>query len=103
MKVAARDLGGSFDQGGLFLAYQPKMNASDGRILGLETIVRWLKPNGATMDAADFFPLAGRYGPIGRWVMLTAFSQLKRWRDDGGAEWSLSINTSSDSFARPLA
>ncbi len=38
--------------------YQPKVDASSGKIKGFEALVRWIKPDGSIVPPAQFIPLA---------------------------------------------
>jgi EAL domain-containing protein (putative c-di-GMP-specific phosphodiesterase class I) len=51
----------------------------------------------------DFIPVAeatGQILPIGEWVLRTACSQMKAWRDEGLPNAQIAVNVSSKQFAQ---
>jgi diguanylate cyclase (GGDEF)-like protein len=70
----------------LVLHYQPKVSLADGRLSGVEALVRWEHPQRGVLPPDEFLPLAERTGLIGdltRWVLRTALSRCRAWRDEG--------------------
>jgi diguanylate cyclase (GGDEF)-like protein/PAS domain S-box-containing protein len=87
----------------LFLQYQPQISLSDGRIVGVEALLRWQHPEIGLVSPDKFIPLAeqsGLIGPIGKWVMHTACSQAKAWQDQGLERIRMSVNLSGRQLAR---
>jgi diguanylate cyclase (GGDEF)-like protein/PAS domain S-box-containing protein len=79
------------------LYYQPQFALREGRISGLEALVRWEHPQRGQIKPDAFVPLAKETGmivEIDRWVMRTAMRQVLRWRDDGRDPGLLSLNLS---------
>ncbi len=72
------------------------------RILGAETLIRWLHPERGSIPPAEFIPLAEETGlilPIGQWVIETACSQLKTWQQNAKTcDLTLSVNVSAKQF-----
>ena len=67
--------------GQLFLDYQPQVNAKDGRITGVEALVRWRHPRRGILTPHNFLPVAessGQMGALGQWVLLEACRQGRR-------------------------
>jgi diguanylate cyclase (GGDEF)-like protein len=83
--------------------YQPLIDIADGRITGLEALVRWRdRDSGELISPNDFIPLAEETGliiPIGEWVMNEACSQLRKWMDKGIRPVQVSVNASSIQLA----
>jgi diguanylate cyclase (GGDEF)-like protein len=70
----------------LLLHYQPKVAVGDGRVTGVEALVRWEHPQRGLLGPGDFVPLAERTGAIAdltRWVLDAALAQCAAWRASG--------------------
>jgi diguanylate cyclase (GGDEF)-like protein/PAS domain S-box-containing protein len=78
------------------LHYQPIVDLTDGRMMGVEALVRWHEPDGTMVPPGDFIPLAEELGlieQIGDWVIGETARQQRQWRD-AGLELELSFNLS---------
>ena len=74
----------AIQRGELELYYQPQVELTSGRIVGLEALVRWNHPQRGLIMPMIFIPIAERTGaivPLGRWVFDGACRQFKQWRD----------------------
>jgi len=84
----------------LLLHYQPKVDVKNGRITGVETLMRWRQPDGTVKFPDYFIPLAEETGlikPIGDWVLNEACAQLARWQAQG--VWiQVAVNISAKQF-----
>ena len=92
------DLGRSISRGDLTVHYQPIVQLTTGRIVGVEALVRWRHPTRGLVDPADFIRLAEESGKIvalGRSVLQTATRQVVEWHRLPGLETlALSVNLS---------
>jgi EAL domain-containing protein (putative c-di-GMP-specific phosphodiesterase class I) len=82
------------------LYYQPKLDTTDGHIIGMEALVRWRHPEIGLISPAEFIPLAEESGlivPLGEWVLRAACVQSRLWRDKG-YPLSVSVNLSARQF-----
>ena len=76
-------IGTAIRHGALVLHYQPEVDLRDGRIMGVEALVRWPNPTlgllqpGAFIDVVEATNLAGE---LGRWVLGQACRQLREWQ-----------------------
>ncbi|HEY3437786.1 MAG TPA: EAL domain-containing protein [Actinotalea sp.] len=80
------DLRSAIDVGQLEVAYQPQVDLNDGRIVGVEALVRWEHPTRGTMAPDTFVPLAENSGLIGEitaLVLREALTTLAGWRAVG--------------------
>ena len=81
--------------------YQPQISIRDGRIIGVEALLRWRHPELGDVPPAEFIPVAEDSGmilPIGEWVLHKAVQQLKRWMDSGHAPMVMAVNLSAVQF-----
>ena len=84
----------------LMVYYQPKLDLVSGRIVSMEALVRWLKPDEGIISPAEFIPLAEKTGlilPLGKWVLQTAARQTKKWWD-AGYRLRVAVNLSPRQF-----
>jgi diguanylate cyclase (GGDEF)-like protein/PAS domain S-box-containing protein len=82
--------------------YQPQVDSRTGDVTGMEALIRWQHPQHGMVPPDRFIPVAEETGMIvgiGRWVLLEACRQAKRWHDAG---WMLRIgvNLSARQFQR---
>jgi diguanylate cyclase (GGDEF)-like protein/PAS domain S-box-containing protein len=83
------------------LYYQPQIDLTTGKIVGMEVLIRWEHPEEGMIPPAEFIPLAEETGlilPIGRWVLQTACLQNKAWQEAGLRPVSISVNLSGQQF-----
>ncbi|HBP86953.1 MAG TPA: GGDEF domain-containing response regulator [Nitrospiraceae bacterium] len=94
------DLRHAIEGNQLLLHYQPKVEVKSGRIIGVEALVRWQKPDGTFIFPDQFIPLAEETGliiPLGEWVLKEACAQLARWQAQG--IWiQVAVNVSAKQF-----
>ena len=80
------------------LRYQPQLSC-DGRIIGVEALVRWLHPVRGIVSPAEFIPVAEKNGLIismDNWVLETVCRQLALWASKPVlADLSVAINVSA--------
>jgi diguanylate cyclase (GGDEF)-like protein/PAS domain S-box-containing protein len=87
----------ALDRGEFLLMFQPRMALADGRITGVEALLRWHSSELGDVPPTVFIPLAEESGlilPIGDWVLEQACQTLKRWRAAGLGEISIGVNVS---------
>jgi diguanylate cyclase (GGDEF)-like protein len=79
------DLGEALERGQLALHYQPIIKLDTGAMVGVEALARWEHPSRGFVAPGIFIPIAEQTGliaSIGRWVMIEACQQVKRWQLD---------------------
>ncbi|HXG57881.1 MAG TPA: EAL domain-containing protein [Thermoanaerobaculia bacterium] len=85
----------------LMLYYQPQVSLVSGRIIGAEALVRWNDPERGIVEPTAFIPIAEESRlivPIGEWVLWTACTQMRSWRDQGVAPQRVAVNLSARQF-----
>ncbi len=83
------------------LAYQPKVDAVSGRILGAEALLRWSNPALGLVPPDRFIPLAenlGLIGAIGRWVLDEACREAAGWPTFPDRIVHVAVNVSPQQF-----
>ena len=88
------------DHDELRLRYQPIFDMRQGRLIGVEALVRWQHPQRGLLGPDAFLPLVEGNDLIHRvdlWVIGKAFADLAGWRDKG-LELRLSLNVSARSM-----
>ena len=94
----------ALEKGELLLHYQPQIAMADGRVTGLEALVRWRHPERGLVPPNEFIPVAERIGLIrqlGRQVLREACEQARRWLDLGLPAIQLAVNISPLHFRDP--
>jgi len=87
----------------LFLVYQPQLDLSNERVLGIETLVRWRHQDNI-ISPAEFIPLAEQSGlivPIGEWILNQACLFAKKLVELGHNELVIAVNVSPRQFSHP--
>jgi predicted signal transduction protein with EAL and GGDEF domain len=92
----AHALPGAAQRGELHLAYQPIVDAADGRLSGLEALLRWTHPTRGPVSPSVFIPYAERSGQIlelGQWALAQAWRDRRRWQAQR-PDLAVSVNVS---------
>jgi diguanylate cyclase (GGDEF)-like protein len=93
-----RDLRGAAGRGELRAEYQPIVQTTDGRITGVEALLRWDHPTRGVITPLTVIPLAEQSGlitEIGRWVLEQACVDRHRWAGlHNEEELGMSVNVS---------
>ena len=83
------------------LFYQPQVDITTGKMIGVEALIRWKHPKMGMISPIEFIPLAEETGliiPIGNWVLYQACRQNQMWQDAGYEPIPISINVSLRQF-----
>ncbi|MBV9023390.1 MAG: bifunctional diguanylate cyclase/phosphodiesterase [Streptomycetaceae bacterium] len=89
------DLRRALDSGDVTLHYQPKVRF-DGKVTGLEALVRWVHPERGRVNPEEFIAIAETSGlmpQLTEYVLDTALAQVARWRKMG-IEVPVAVNVS---------
>jgi len=85
------------------LHYQPQVDLRTGRIVGMESLLRWNHPELGMIPPGKFISLAEETGlivPIGAWVIRTACAQTQAWQRAGLGRLRVAVNLSARQFAQ---
>jgi diguanylate cyclase (GGDEF)-like protein len=98
--ILERSIRGAHERGELSLEYQPVVQIADGRMTGLEALLRWDHPELGRVPPVDFIPICEEIGYIvelGAWVFDEAAHRLARLRDEvpHTEQLSMAINVSA--------
>jgi EAL domain-containing protein (putative c-di-GMP-specific phosphodiesterase class I)/GGDEF domain-containing protein len=78
----------------LFLTFQPKISFSQGRVTGVEVLLRWQHPEHGVIVPDQFIPIAERTGliiPLTLWVLQQSLLQCRQW-NEMGLDISVAVN-----------
>ena len=87
--------------GELAVYYQPQVDLVNGRVYGMEALLRWRNPELGMVPPATFIPLAeelGLIGPIFEWVLEAACTQNRAWQKAGLPVLTMAVNLSPVQF-----
>lgn len=88
----------------LFIVYQPQINLSSGKVVGVEALIRWRNEDGSFVPPDRFIPLAEASGmivAIGDWVLRMSCHELVRLQALGLTDLRMSVNVSQIQFRHP--
>ena len=85
-----------------FLLHYQAQVTEQGRITGVEALLRWPDPKCGIVSPAEFIPVAEETGlilPIGDWVLESACRQLTQWASQPEmANLTIAVNVSARQF-----
>ncbi len=85
------------------LHYQPQINLADGKVVGVEALIRWRHPEMGVLQPGRFIHIAEDSGlivPIGDWALKHACQQAVAWRNAGLPPIVVAVNLSAVQFKR---
>ena len=99
----ADELRAAIANGDLVNYYQPKVWTATGRVMGVETLVRWRHPADGMVFPDQFIGVAEAHGLIDdltRVVLTGALAQARVWQD-AGLTLIVAVNLSMDNLVSP--
>lgn len=91
----------AFARAEFFLEYQPIFDSFDGRVMAVEALIRWRKPNGEIVPPDLFIPIAEQSRLIvhlGHWVAQQACRDLPLIHAAGMTDVHVHINMAAPEF-----
>ncbi|GAB3552669.1 hypothetical protein GCM10027343_38490 [Noviherbaspirillum agri] len=85
----------------LQLHFQPVVELASGKITKGEALLRWQHPRKGMLLPSEFIALAEESGlihEIGHWVFMQSLAWAKRWSEQTGAPFQVSVNASPIQF-----
>ena len=92
------DLRVAFKEEQFELYYQPQISLSDGKIIGLEALIRWHHPKQGLLTPKSFMSIIEENHMIitlGEWIITTACSQAAKWQQQGIFDGRIAVNISA--------
>ncbi len=86
------------------LVYQPQVSLADGRLRGVEALLRWQHPSVGDVPPGLFLPLleeARLISQLSAWIYQQVAAQRQAWQATFDAELVLSVSLSSSQFNMP--
>ncbi|HKQ24689.1 MAG TPA: PAS domain S-box protein [Burkholderiales bacterium] len=86
------------------LHYQPQADMRNGKLVGMEALIRWQHPERGLVPPLSFIPVAEESGLIdliGRWALKTACEQNREWQVSGLPALKVAVNISTRQFNDP--
>jgi len=94
----------ALEQNEFVLHYQPQVDVKNGRIIGVEALIRWRHQDLGLLAPGHFMPVLEQTGliyPVGEWVLREATQQLRDWRAAGFPASRITVNLSALQFRQP--
>jgi diguanylate cyclase (GGDEF)-like protein/PAS domain S-box-containing protein len=100
------ELARAVEHGEFTVYYQPTVELANGRLAGVEALVRWQHPERGLVPPLDFIPLAEQTGlivPLGRFVLREACRQMSAWHTSypTNPPMTVSVNLSARELDEP--
>lgn len=97
------DIEKALENNEFILHYQPQVDIQNGKIIGVEALIRWNHKEKGMIFPDKFIPIAEETGlitKIGEWVLREACSQVKKWQNINLPLLKISVNLSTQQFLK---
>jgi diguanylate cyclase (GGDEF)-like protein/PAS domain S-box-containing protein len=85
------------------LYYQPKVDLTNGAVIGVEALIRWMHPERGLLPPAEFIAQVENSpldAPLGNWTIAQALRQTHDWQQHG-LPLKVSVNISATHLLQP--
>lgn len=103
-KQLENDLVRAIEKDAFEVHFQPQVSLVDGKIAGVEALLRWPHPERGMIAPADFIPVAEKIGlmaTIGRSGIRKSIAKAAEWYNDGIEFGRLAVNISGAELREP--
>jgi len=86
------------------LHYQPCLELATGKVVGVEALLRWQRPEMGLVMPKDFIALADFTGvllAVGSWALDAACQQAREWQRRGSPKLRMMVNMSAYELQQP--
>lgn len=94
----------ALERGEFELHYQPQIDLASDRVVGVEALLRWRRPELGMVSPEQFIPLLEEtrlIEEVGDWVLEQACRQGQRWREQFDMPLRMAVNLSGRQFTDP--
>jgi diguanylate cyclase (GGDEF)-like protein len=94
----------ALERGEFVLYYQPKFDIREGKVSGVEALIRWISPELGLVYPAEFIPLLEETGlilEVGAWALRKAVSDHRLWSERGPIAPRIAVNVSVSQLQDP--
>jgi len=98
-----RELQEAIDKCQFYVYYQPKVDGN-GKIMGMESLIRWDSPKRGMVWPADFIPVIEKNGmihDIGAIILRKSLDQARKLKEKGLRDLMVAVNLSPIQFSHP--
>jgi diguanylate cyclase (GGDEF)-like protein len=98
-----RELQEAIEKCQFYVYYQPKVDGN-GKIMGMESLIRWDSPQRGMVWPADFIPVIEKNGmihDIGAIVLRKSLDQARKLKEKGLSDLMIAVNLSPIQFSHP--
>ncbi|HEU4700356.1 MAG TPA: EAL domain-containing protein [Gemmatimonadales bacterium] len=88
------DLRRAVERSEFSLMYQPIVQLTNGRLVGVEALLRWDHPVRGAVEPTTFVPILEETGlivPVERWVLQEATRQARQWQEEAPDAEALTV------------
>lgn len=99
-----QELRQALEQGQFRLHYQPHLDLGSRETVGAEALLRWAHPTRGLVPPGEFIPVleeSNLIRDVGLWVLQSACSRIRQWRNRRDDVPPVSINTSVEELYDP--
>ena len=92
-----RTLRGALEREEFVLHYQPQVDMRQGKVIGVEALMRWQHPERGMVPPGEFIDFcedSGLIVPLGKWALRAACRQQRDWQAQGLPPLHIAVNVS---------